>query len=86
MPRFYTRARLKARVSRPATTKAPATVPDRGSEMLEAPAWKHQLVGDVKVEVLHPSSSDGFRMTGEGEAGPCFLFIRENRVGLLRSK
>jgi len=27
------------------------------------------LVGHVKVEVLHPSSSDGFRMTGNGMGG-----------------
>jgi hypothetical protein len=27
------------------------------------------LVGHVKAEVLHPSSSDGFRMTGKGGAG-----------------
>jgi hypothetical protein len=29
----------------------------------------HLLVGHVEVEVLHPSSSDGFRMTGKGREG-----------------
>jgi hypothetical protein len=28
---------------------------------------KDMLVGRVKVEALHPSSSDGFRMTGAGK-------------------
>src|SRR5258708_11878970 len=31
--------------------------------------WKQQVVGHVKVEVLHPSSSDGFRMTAKGRDG-----------------
>jgi hypothetical protein len=41
---------------------------DRNEFRHAAPVRKQLLVGRVKVEVLHPSSSDGFRMTGEGEA------------------
>jgi hypothetical protein len=55
------------------------------------------LVGHVKVEVIHPSSSDGFRMTGRGqeESEERFLSaqtdrfagaMREEKVGSLRSK
>src|SRR5260370_14887516 len=43
--------------------------PSSQSGPVGASAWKCLLVSRVKVEVLHPSSSDGFRMTDKVRAG-----------------